>query len=81
MMDGQLRRPGEVNLSVPPRGKPSADSPVHGGLFHVMGRGLERRNIFNCDEDKVDFLPRLDVGLKKSGYACYSGRIPDLEAT
>jgi REP element-mobilizing transposase RayT len=50
---------------------------VRGGLFHVMGRGLERRNIFNSDEDKADFLLRLDVGLKKSGHACYAWALMD----
>ncbi len=44
---------------------------VRGGQFHVLGRGLERRKLFNSDEDKADFLLRLDVGLKKSGHACY----------
>jgi putative transposase len=50
---------------------------VHGGLFHVMGRGLERRKLFNSDEDKADFLLRLDVGLKKSGHACYAWALID----
>lgn len=35
-----------------------------------MGRGLERRRIFNSDTDKQDFLNRLSVGLGETGNEC-----------
>ena len=39
-----------------PRG-PRVDVP--GGLYHVIGRGVERRPIFRTDGDRQDFLARL----------------------
>jgi putative transposase len=39
-----------------PRG-PRVDVP--GGLYHVIGRGVERRPIFRTDGDRQDFLTRL----------------------
>jgi putative transposase len=39
-----------------PRG-PRVDVP--GGLYHVIGRGVERRPIFRTDGDREDFLARL----------------------
>jgi REP element-mobilizing transposase RayT len=32
---------------------------VLGGLYHVIGRGVERRAIFRSDGDREDFLRRL----------------------
>ncbi len=32
-----------------------------GVLHHVMGRGIEKRNIFQDDEDRTDFLDRLSA--------------------
>ncbi|MDI6761703.1 MAG: transposase [Thermodesulfobacteriota bacterium] len=32
---------------------------AHGALHHVMGRGIERTNIFRTDRDRDDFLNRL----------------------
>jgi len=43
---------------------------VPGGFYHVMGRGLERRNIFSNDEDKIDFLDRLGMGLEQTRCQC-----------
>ena len=45
---------------------------IPGGCYHVMGRGLERRNIFDRDNDKQDFLNRLSITLKKSGALCFA---------
>ncbi len=42
---------------------------IDGGCYHVMGRGLERRYIFECDADKTDFLVRLEAGLAKTSIA------------
>ncbi len=43
---------------------------IPGGYYHVMGRGLERRRIFNQDDDKHDFLARLGAALTASGSQC-----------
>jgi putative transposase len=32
-----------------------------GVLHHVMGRGIERRKIFQSDTDRNDFIDRLSV--------------------
>src|SRR4030067_66716 len=37
--------------------QPRLDAP--GALHHVMGRGIERTNIFRIDRDREDFLNRL----------------------
>ena len=37
--------------------QPRLDAP--GALHHVMGRGIERTNIFRTDRDRHDFLNRL----------------------
>ena len=43
---------------------------IPGGYYHVMGRGLERRRIFNHSDDKNDFLARLGVALAESESQC-----------
>lgn len=43
---------------------------VAGQLYHVMSRGIERREIFIDKEDYTDFLERIGVWLKKSGGKC-----------
>ena len=43
---------------------------IPGGCYHVMGRGLERRRIFNLDEDKQNFLERLGPVLERSETEC-----------
>lgn len=43
---------------------------VEGGCYHVMGRGLERRHIFDTAEDKQDFLDRLATGLVATDTDC-----------
>ena len=37
--------------------QPTLDAP--GALHHVMGRGIERTNIFRIDRDRDNFLNRL----------------------
>src|SRR4030042_836780 len=37
--------------------QPRLDAP--GALHHIMGRGIERTNIFRTDQDREDFLNRL----------------------
>jgi putative transposase len=43
---------------------------IPGGCYHVIGRGLERRHIFDGLEDKLDFLWRLEKNLDVSGAQC-----------
>jgi putative transposase len=43
---------------------------ISGGCYHVMGPGLERRNIFNKVEDKEGFLALLGLSLKKNDALC-----------
>lgn len=43
---------------------------VDGGCYHVIGRGIERRNIFETDEDKTDFIDRLSDGLRETEISC-----------
>jgi len=43
---------------------------IPGGCYHIMGRGLERRRIFNEAEDKSNFLDRLGVALSNTGAQC-----------
>jgi len=48
---------------------------IPGGYYHVMGRGLERRRIFDQPEDKRDFLSRLGEGLERSQSQCFAWAI------
>ena len=43
---------------------------IAGGCYHLMGRGLERRNIFGSDEDKEDFIARVALGLEDTDAEC-----------
>jgi putative transposase len=45
---------------------------VPGTVFHVIGRGIERRSIFVDQEDYEDFLRRLSSGLEKTKSRCYA---------
>jgi len=45
---------------------------VEGGYYHVLGRGIERRNIFEQTQDKTDFLNRLGIALEKTDIQCLS---------
>ena len=38
---------------------------IEGGWYHVISRGIERRDIFRNDSDRNDFLERL-FGLTES---------------
>jgi len=43
-----------------------------GVAHHVMMRGIERRRIFRSDEDRLDFLARLDRLLPEEGWRCFA---------
>ena len=53
-----------------------------GVLHHVMGRGIERRDIFSSDEDRNDFITRLATLAQQGGLDVYAwarlGRKPEL---
>ncbi|MFZ3046277.1 MAG: hypothetical protein WA151_10205 [Desulfatirhabdiaceae bacterium] len=40
-----------------------------GALRHVIGRGINRQKIFLNDDDRRNFLDRLDTILTDSGFA------------
>ena len=48
---------------------------IPGGYYHVMGRGLERRRIFQSKFDKQDFLSRLESGLIGTDNLCLAWSI------
>lgn len=50
---------------------------VPGGLFHVLGRGIERKTLFSGGADKADFLNRLEKGLNKTDHQCYAWALMD----
>lgn len=43
---------------------------VPGLAYHVMSRGIERREIFVDDEDRAAFMERISACLKRSGAKC-----------
>lgn len=43
-----------------------------GVLHHVMGRGIERKRIFTNDEDRSDFINRLDAIAEDGGMGIYA---------
>lgn len=44
---------------------------IEGGIYHVIQRGLERREIFRDDIDRKEFICRLADGLKNTKHKCY----------
>jgi putative transposase len=43
-----------------------------GALHHIIARGIERRKIFEDDQDRYDFLERLGAILEETKTACYA---------
>jgi putative transposase len=43
-----------------------------GTLHHVMIRGIEKRNIFDDDQDRRSFVSRIDEQVKKTGTTIYA---------
>jgi REP element-mobilizing transposase RayT len=43
-----------------------------GALHHIIARGIERRKIFDDDQDRDDFLKRLTLILGQTQTACYA---------
>ena len=50
--------------------KARIDAP--GALHHIMVRGIERRNIFDDDIDRINFLDRLGKVLSETDTQCFS---------
>ena len=44
---------------------------IPGGIYHVIARGIERREIFRNDNDRKEFLRRLAKAVTQSGIKCY----------
>ena len=44
---------------------------IEAGIYHVIQRGIERREIFLDDSDRERFLERLAEELKHTGHKCY----------
>ena len=43
---------------------------IANGTYHVIARGLEKRDIFREEADKISFLSRLEKCLEKTGCKC-----------
>ena len=50
--------------------QPRIDLPGH--LYHVIGRGIEQRDIFVDQKDYSDFLTRLEEKLSETGGKCFA---------
>jgi hypothetical protein len=44
---------------------------VPGAIAHIMARGIDGRDIFSDDADRICFLGLLDSVVSKTGYRCY----------
>jgi len=43
-----------------------------GGLHHIIARGIERRKIFEDDQDRYDFLENLGLILEQTETTCFA---------
>lgn len=50
---------------------------VPGAIHHVITRGLNRQDIFFNDNDRNDFVARLEQGLSQTGCRCYAWALLD----
>lgn len=48
-----------------------------GSLFHVMAHSIEGKPLFVDDQDRVEFLGRLEKGIAKTGFLCYTWALLD----
>lgn len=39
---------------------------IIGGIYHVIVRGIERKEIFRETKDRSEFISRLEINLKKT---------------
>jgi REP element-mobilizing transposase RayT len=45
---------------------------IPGAIHHVIVRGLERRRIFNDDNDYLNFISRIEKSIKRTNAFCYA---------
>lgn len=45
---------------------------IAGAIYHVITRGLERKEIFRDEKDKEEFIARLEKAIKETGCQCYA---------
>ena len=45
---------------------------TEGALHHIIARGIERRKIFNDDQDRYDFIDNLGLILEQTKTQCYA---------
>jgi len=45
---------------------------TEGALHHIIERGIERRKIFNDDQDRYDFVDNLGLILEQTKTQCYA---------
>ncbi len=57
-----------IAISMPRKSR--IDTP--GALHHIIARGIERRRIFEDDEDRYDFVENLGLILEETETACYA---------
>ena len=50
---------------------------ISGGIYHVITRGLERRKIFKDNQDREEFLFRLEAALEQTGSECHAWVLMD----
>ncbi len=48
-----------------------------GALAHIMAHSIDGKNLFEDDEDRNEFLRRLAIGLRTTGYQCLSWTLMD----
>lgn len=44
---------------------------IEGGIYHIIQRGIERREIYKDETDRKEFLRRLEKSLQDTGDQCY----------
>ncbi len=48
-----------------------------GALAHIMAHSIDGKNLFEDNEDRIEFLRRLTIGLETTGYQCLSWTLMD----
>ncbi|MDG5813986.1 transposase [Chitinispirillales bacterium ANBcel5] len=48
-----------------------------GSLYHIMAHSIEGKDMFCDDYDRSEFLLRLEKGLNKTGFQCYTWTLMD----
>ncbi|MDG5816748.1 transposase [Chitinispirillales bacterium ANBcel5] len=48
-----------------------------GSFYHIMAHSIEGKDMFLDDDDRYEFLSRLEKGLNKTGFECYTWTLMD----